>query len=54
MVVSNEGLSPKPKNLSFSQAAGSGIGFLTAASMISRAGVEKGNYVLVLGTFRKC
>jgi NADPH:quinone reductase-like Zn-dependent oxidoreductase len=39
----------KPKNLSFAQAAASGVGFLTAWSMVERAGVGKGSYVLVLG-----
>lgn len=50
IVIPNEGVTEKPKNLSFAQAAASGLGFLTAWSMVERAGVQKGSYVLVLGS----
>ncbi|KAF2674700.1 GroES-like protein [Microthyrium microscopicum] len=50
IVVPTAGLSEKPKNISFSQAASCGVGFLTADSMISRAGVGNGQFVLVLGS----
>ncbi|KAI9804033.1 MAG: hypothetical protein M1833_000314 [Piccolia ochrophora] len=50
LVVPNNALAPKPLNLSFSQAAASGLSFLTASAMVSRAGVKKGEYVLILGS----
>jgi len=50
IIIPTEGVAEKPKNLSFAQAAASGVGFLTAWSMIERAGVGKGSHVLVLGS----
>ncbi|KAJ7180672.1 putative dehydrogenase [Mycena filopes] len=39
-----------PGNLSFEQAASVGVPYLTAWTMIERAALEKGQYVLVLGS----
>ncbi|KAK3061827.1 hypothetical protein LTS18_005356 [Coniosporium uncinatum] len=50
IVVKDADLAPKPKNLSFVQAAACGVPFLTASAMLRRAGVRAGQYVLVLGS----
>ena len=45
------GVLPLPSNLTFAQAAGIGVAYLTAwAAMVDRAGVQPGETVLILGT----
>jgi NADPH:quinone reductase-like Zn-dependent oxidoreductase len=41
-----------PANLSFEEAAGVGVPFLTAWLMVEKANLKKGQYVLVLGIFQ--
>ena len=49
LVIPDADLVEKPKNLSFAQAAACGVAFLTSSTMIARAGVKKGDHVLILG-----
>lgn len=50
LVVSEAALSPKPKNLSFAQAAAAGLGIVTAwTGLFDRAGLKKGETLLVTG-----
>ena len=49
IVVTSDELAQMPANLSFSQAAACGVGFLTASTMLRKSGVGKGDFVLVLG-----
>ena len=45
------GVIPLPKNLSFEQAAGIGVAYITAwAALVNAAKVQKGETVLILGT----
>jgi len=50
IVVPSHGLAEMPANLSFSQAAACGVGFLTAKLMLDLAAPKEGEYVLVLGS----
>ena len=50
ILVPSDCISEMPKNLSFSQAAACGVGYLTASAMLAKAKLEKGNHALVLGT----
>jgi len=50
IVVKENNLAPKPRNLSFVQAAACGVPFMTASAMLRRAGVRAGQYVLILGS----
>jgi NADPH:quinone reductase len=49
ILVPEDAVAPKPKNLSFVQAATVGVPFTTAALILSKAGAKKGESVLVLG-----
>ncbi len=49
IVVPSGCLLEMPRNLSFSQAAACGVGFLTASRMTERAQLNVGEFVLVLG-----
>jgi NADPH:quinone reductase len=49
ILVPEAAVAPKPKNLSFVQAATVGVPFTTAGLVLRRAGCKKGDVVLVLG-----
>jgi NADPH2:quinone reductase len=49
ILVPEDAVAPKPKNLSFVQAATVGVPFTTAALILSKACAKKGESVLVLG-----
>jgi len=49
MTVGADGVSPKPKNLSFVQAASCGVPYVTAWEALERTGVREGTKVLVIG-----
>lgn len=49
LVIPSDCVEEMPSNLSFAQAAASGVGFLTAGGMVDRAKPTKGEFVLVLG-----
>lgn len=49
LVVPSNCVEEMPTNLSFSQAAACGVGFLTAGAMVDKAKLIKGDFVLVLG-----
>lgn len=50
LAVSEAAVSPKPKNLSFAQAAAAGLGVVTAWSgLFDRAGLKKGETLVVTG-----
>ncbi|KAE9372790.1 GroES-like protein [Stipitochalara longipes BDJ] len=49
ILVSEAAVAPKPKNLSFVQAATIGVPFTTASLVLRRAGCKAGDVVLVLG-----
>jgi NADPH2:quinone reductase len=48
-VVSENGVAPKPKNLSWTQAAVVGVPFTTAALLVRRTAAKAGETVLVIG-----
>jgi NADPH2:quinone reductase len=49
MLLPEAAVAPKPKNLSFAQAACIGVPFTTASLILRRSAAKTGDYVLVLG-----
>lgn len=49
ILVTEDAVTPKPKNLSFVQAATVGVPFTTASLVLRRAGCKEGDVLLVLG-----
>jgi NADPH:quinone reductase-like Zn-dependent oxidoreductase len=49
IAVPAKGLAPKPENLSFAEAAASGVPYLTALDAVESCGVEQGTAVAVIG-----
>jgi NADPH:quinone reductase-like Zn-dependent oxidoreductase len=51
IIIPSNAIAEMPDNLSFSQAAACGVGFLTAKLMLDVVAPKEGEYVLVLGMY---